>query len=138
VFVDPEIQPNYLSHPTDRQVTLGGLRLIRRLLATPELARYVAWETLPGKDATTDDELLDFARNNGATAYHLIGTARMGPATDPTAVVDDRLRVHGVENLRVVDASIMPSMPSANTYASTLMIAERASDLIRGRVPEAA
>jgi choline dehydrogenase len=82
--------------------------------------------------------LLDFARNNGATAYHLIGTARMGPATDPTAVVDDRLRVHGVENLRVVDASIMPSMPSANTYASTLMIAERASDLIRGRLPEAA
>ncbi len=138
VFVDPEIQPNYLSHPTDRQVTLGGLRLIRRLLATPQLARYVAWETLPGKDATTDDELLDFARNNGATAYHLIGTARMGPATDPTAVVDDRLRVHGVENLRVVDASIMPSMPSANTYASTLMIAERASDLIRGRLPEAA
>ena len=134
VFVDPEIQPNYLSDPLDRQVTLGGLRLLRRMLSTPELAPHVERETLPGPDVTTDDELLDFARGNGSTCYHLIGTARMGPQTDPLAVVDDHLRVHGMEGLRVVDASIMPSMPSANTYASTLMIAERASDLIRGRL----
>ena len=130
-FDDPVIQPNYLSDPIDRQVTLGGLRLIRRLLNTPQLAPYVDCETLPGPQVQSDDELLDFARANGTTAYHLIGTAKMGPATDPSAVVDDTLRVHGMQALRVVDASIMPSMPSANTYATTLMIAERAADLIR-------
>ncbi len=86
----------------------------------------------------SDDELLDFAYRNGSTTYHLNGTARMGPATDPSAVVDDSLRVHGLQGLRVVDASIMPAIPSANTYATTLMIAEKASDLIRGRAaPEA-
>jgi choline dehydrogenase len=135
VFVDPIIQPNYLFDPIDRRVTLGGIRLVRRMLSTPELAPFVDRETLPGGDVVGDDELLDFARNNGSTCYHLIGTARMGPATDPTAVVSDRLRVHGMEGLRVVDASIMPTMPSANTYATTLMIAERAADLIRGRIP---
>ncbi len=130
-FIDPVIQPNYLADPIDRRVTLGGIRLIRRLLGTPELAPYVDQETLPGPDVKTDDELLDFARGNGTTCYHLIGTARMGPATDPGAVVDDTLLVHGMQGLRVVDASIMPTMPSANTYATTLMIAERAADLIR-------
>jgi choline dehydrogenase len=135
VFEDPEIQPNYLSHPYDRQVHLGGMRLIRRLLNTPELAPFVERETLPGPQAQSDDELLDFARANGTTTYHLIGTCRMGPATDPTAVVDDSLRVHGLQNLRVVDASIMPSMTSANTYATTLMIAEKAADMISGRTP---
>ena len=134
VFEDPEIQPNYLSDAMDRRITLGGIRLVRRLLSTPELAPYVERESLPGPGVQTDDELLDYARRSGSTCYHLIGTARMGPATDPTAVVDEQLRVHGVEALRVVDASIMPSMPSANTYATTLMIAEKASDMIRGRV----
>lgn len=133
-WVDPIIQPNYLTDPLDRQVTLGGIRLIRRLLATPELAVFAEKETLPGPQATTDDELLDFARQNGSTCYHLIGTAKMGPESDPGAVVSDRLLVHGMEGLRIVDASIMPAMPSANTYATTLMIAERASDFIRGRV----
>jgi len=132
-FVDPVIQPNYLADPIDRRVTLGGIRLIRRLLGTPELAPYVDRETLPGPSVQTDDELLDFARANGTTCYHLIGTARMGPAGDPSAVVDDTLLVHGMQGLRVVDASVMPNMPSANTYATTLMIAERAADLIRGR-----
>ena len=133
-WVDPAIQPNYLDAPEDRQVTIGGIRLIRRLLRTPELAPYVDRETLPGTAMEADDEVLDFARQHGVTCYHLIGTARMGPATDPSAVVSDRLLVHGMQGLRVVDASIMPSMPSANTYATTLMIAERASDFIRGRV----
>ncbi len=132
-FVDPLIQPNYLSDAGDRRVTLGGIRLVRRLLATPELAPFVDRETLPGPDVQRDDELLDYARANGTTCYHLIGTARMGPASDPSAVVDDALRVHGMGGLRVVDASVMPSMPSANTYATTLMIAERGADLIRGR-----
>lgn len=138
VFEDPEIQPNYLTDAMDRRVHLGGIRLIRRLLSTPELAPYVDRETLPGADVRTDDELLDFARRNGSTTYHLIGTARMGPATDPTAVVDDRLLVHGMTGLRVVDASIMPNMTSANTYATTLMIAEKAADMIRSRQPEMA
>ncbi len=136
VFVDPVVQPNYLSDPMDRRVTLGGIRLIRRLLGTPELAPYVDSEVLPGPDVQSDDELLDFAYANGSTTYHLIGTARMGPATDPMAVVDDQLRVHGLQGLRVVDASIMPSMPSANTYATTLMIAAKAADMIRGRTDE--
>jgi len=138
-FVDPAIQPNYLSHPTDRAVLLGGMKLARALLRTPELAFCFDHESLPGDACASDDALLDFARRYGSTSYHLIGTARMGPATDPTAVVDDALRVHGMEGLRVVDASVMPSMPSANTYASTMMIAEKAADLIRGHAaPEAA
>jgi choline dehydrogenase len=135
VFEDPEIQPNYLSDPMDRRVHLGGMRLVRRMLNTPELAPYVERETLPGPKVQSDDELLDFARRNGSTTYHLIGTARMGPASDPTAVVDDALLVHGMQGLRVVDASIMPNMPSANTYATTLMIAEKTADRIRGRAP---
>lgn len=140
VWDDPEIQPNYLSDPNDRRVHLGGIRLVRRMLSTPELGAFLEAETLPGPAVQSDDELLDFAYRNGTTTYHLIGTARMGPATDPTAVVDDRLLVHGMEGLRVVDASIMPSMPSANTYATTLMIAEKAADMMRGRqvVAEAA
>jgi choline dehydrogenase len=138
VFEDPEINPNYLSNPMDRQVHLGGIRLLRRMLTTPQLAPFLEAESLPGPQARSDDELLDFAYRNGSTTYHLIGTARMGPATDPTAVVDDRLLVHGLQGLRVVDASVMPHMPSANTYATTLMIAEKAADMIRGRpAPEA-
>lgn len=133
VFDDPEINPNYLSDPMDIRVHLGGMRLIRRMLNTPELSPFLEAETLPGPEAQSDDELLDFAKKNGSTTYHLIGTARMGPATDPTAVVSDRLLVHGMEALRIVDASIMPSMPSANTYATTMMIAEKAADFIRGR-----
>ncbi len=134
-FTDPAIQPNYLQHRTDQRAMIGGLRLARRLLHTPQLAPYLDRETLPGPGVESDDDLLGFARQYGGTVWHLIGTARMGPATDPTAVVDDHLRVHGLERLRVVDASIMPSMPSANTYASTIMIAEKASDMIRGRSP---
>jgi choline dehydrogenase len=134
-FQDPAIQPNYLAHPTDRQVLLAGMKLARNLLRTPELARYYDREELPGDAVQSDDELLDYARRYGSTAYHLIGTARMGPASDPSAVVDDQLRVHGLQGLRVVDASIMPNMPSANTYAATMMIAEKASDMIRGRPP---
>jgi len=133
VFTDPIIQPNYLSDAMDRRVLLAGMRLARRLLQSPALAPYFVHEELPGAAIQSDDELLDFARRYGSTGYHLIGTARMGPATDPSAVVDDQLRVHGMQGLRVVDASIMPNMPSANTYASTMMIAEKASDMIRGR-----
>lgn len=133
VFEDPEIQPNYLTHSDDVRVHLAGMRLLRRFLNTPELAPFLETETLPGRDVQTDDELLDFARRNGSTTYHLVGTSRMGPRTDPTAVVSDELLVHGLEGLRVADASIMPHITSSNTYATTLMIAEKAADLIRGR-----
>lgn len=132
-FVDPAIQPNYLADPMDQRVLVAGLKQARELLRSKALAPYYDREMFPGEDIQTDDEILDFARRYGATSYHLIGTARMGPVTDPTSVVDDELRVHGMQGLRVVDASIMPSMPSANTYASTMMIAEKASDMIRGR-----
>jgi choline dehydrogenase len=134
-FEDPIIQPNYLADPIDRRVLIAGMKLARQLLHTPELVHYFDGDALPGPDVQGDDEWLDYARQYGSTAYHLIGTARMGPATEPTAVVDDQLRVHGLQGLRVADASIMPSMPSANTYATTMMIAEKASDMIRGRPP---
>jgi choline dehydrogenase len=131
VFEDPEIDPNYLSDPIDRRVHLGGIRLLRRMLGTPELAPFLERETIPGPEAQTDEELLDFARRNGSTTYHLIGTARMGPPTDPSAVVDDRLRVHGLAGLRVVDASVFPLVPSSNIHPAVLMTAERAAEMIR-------
>ena len=92
----------------------------------------------PSIDAQSDDELLAFAKERGTTTFHLMGTCRMAPTTDPTAVVDDQLRVHGLEGLRVADASIMPMMLSANLNAATLMIGEKAADLILGKAaPEA-
>jgi len=97
------------------------------------LQPYLTGVTSPGSELSSDDELLDWASKKGMTVYHMIGSARMGPASDRQAVVDNELRVHGLENLRVCDASIMPSMPSGNTNAPTMMIAERASDWIRGR-----
>ncbi len=135
VFTDPIIQPNYLKDPMDQRVMARGMRLARELLHTQALAPFFDKDELPGPNVHTDDEWLDYARQYGSTSYHLIGTARMGPVTDKTSVVSDELRVHGVQGLRVVDASIMPNMPSANTYSSTMMIAEKASDMIRGRTP---
>jgi choline dehydrogenase len=132
-FEAPIVQPNFLTDERDQQVLIGGMKLARRLLRTPALAPYFAEEMLPGPGVTTDDELLDFARAYGASCYHVMGTARMGPASDPSAVVDDELRVRGIARLRVVDASIMPNMPSANICAATMMIAEKAADMIRGR-----
>jgi choline dehydrogenase len=130
--VNPAVQPNYLVDRRDQDVLLAALRLARRLLATQAMAPFFVFETVPGPKVTSDDELLDFARRRGATAYHLVGTCRMGPRSDAMAVVDPQLRVHGIENLRVVDASVMPQVPSANTLAATLMVAEKAADLIRG------
>lgn len=133
----PLVQPNYLAAEGDRRIALAGLKLARRLLATPELAPFYERESIPGPEVRSDDELLDYARRFGGTAYHLIGTARMGPADDPMAVVDDTLRVRSVDGLRVADASVMPTVPSANTFAATLMIAEKAADMILGRLPPA-
>lgn len=137
-FEPPQIQPNYLTHETDRRSLLGGMRLARQLFRASPLAKYMDAETSPTPDLESDDELLAFARQKGTTVYHMIGTARMGPADQPGTVVDHELRVHGIDGLRVADASIMPSMPSANTNASTLMIAEKAADMILGRTASAA
>ena len=131
----PAILPNYLADARDRDVLLRALRLARRLMASPAMAPYFAAELLPGAQVSSDDELLDFARRRGASAYHMVGTCKMGPDDDPMAVVDGALRVRGVEALRVADASVMPQVPSANTLAATLMVAEKAADLIRGRPP---
>lgn len=131
----PAIQPNYLAHEYDQQVTVEGLRLQRNLLRTPELAPYFDQEMMPGDAVRSDDELLDFARNYGTTIFHLMGTCRMGSAAERNSVVSDELKVHGIQGLRIVDASVMPTMPSANTNASTIMIAEKASDMILGKPP---
>jgi choline dehydrogenase len=129
----PIIQPNYLASETDRRVVVAAMRLARKFLRSKEMEPLYLKEELPGLDVDTDDELLEFARKTGNTGYHLIGSCMMGPASDPLAVVDARLRVHGLEGLRVIDASIMPRMVSANTYASTLMIAEKGADMVLDR-----
>ncbi len=126
----PAMQPNYLSSATDCATLLRGIRFARALAATPGLAPYVAGEYRPGPDARADDELLEFARNHGATIFHPSGTCRMGPERDPSAVVDARLRVHGVEGLRVVDCSVMPTPVSGNTNVPVIMVAEKASDMV--------
>lgn len=132
-FEAPVIQPKYLDHEEDRRVLLAAMKLARQIMASQAMAPYNAGETYPGPGVASDDELLESARHRGTTTFHPMGTCRMGPSDDKLAVVDDALRVHGLDGLRVVDASVMPTMPSANLNASTMMIAEKASDMIRGR-----
>jgi choline dehydrogenase len=127
--VAPLIQPNYLAAETDQRAIVAGFHMCRRFLGTAALRPYFEAETLPGGDVETDDEILDYARSNGSTVYHAVSSCRMGP--DPMAVVDDQLRVKGLECLRVIDASVMPTMPSANTNAATMMIAEKGADLLK-------
>ena len=134
-FDPPIIQPNYLAEEGDRRVLLAGMKLARRLLRTKPLEPYYDYEDFPGDKVQSDEELMGAAKERGTTTFHPAGTCRMGPKTDPLAVVDDGLRVHGLEGLRVIDASIMPTMLSANLNAATLMLADKASDLIRGRTP---
>ncbi|MGE8639135.1 MAG: GMC family oxidoreductase [Achromobacter sp.] len=128
---DPVILANYLADERDQQTLVRGIRLARRLLQSQALAPYFDSEALPGPLCESDSELLDFARRFGVSSYHVNGTARMGPADDKYAVVDAQLRVHGVQNLRVIDSSVMPAMPSANICAATMMIGNKAADLIR-------
>src|SRR5215212_6098114 len=134
-FAPPIIQTNYLVAELDRRVVVAGMKLARRLLASAPLAPYYAYEDFPGPDVQSDDEFLAAATQRGTTTFHPGCTCRMGPADSTWAVVDDQLRVHGLQGLRVIDASIMPRMISANLNASTMMIADKASDLIRGRKP---
>ncbi|MBX9847375.1 MAG: hypothetical protein K2Z80_36915 [Xanthobacteraceae bacterium] len=137
IFVDPATQPNHLSHETDQRALVGGIKRARRLRGTPQLSQFVDRGTFPGGGIRTDDEILHRACQYGGTVWHLIGTCRMAPATDKSSVVSDELKVHGLQNLRVIDASVMPSMPSANTSSATMVIAEKGSD-IRGKAAPAA
>ncbi|MEX3923833.1 GMC family oxidoreductase [Paraburkholderia sp. BR10936] len=127
----PAIAPNYLSTDRDLRVAANAIRLTRRIAASGALARYQPHEILPGLAFQTEEQLREAAANVGTTIFHPVGTCRMGRADDPDAVVDARLRVRGVEGLRVVDASVMPTITSGNTNSPTLMIAERAAEMLR-------
>jgi choline dehydrogenase len=126
--VAPEIRINYLATETDRTANVEGLKILRKILQAPALKPYVVEEVEPGVKVATDEELLSFCRQRGSTVYHPTSTCRMG--NDPLAVVDQRLKVRGIEGLRVIDASVMPDLVSGNTNAPVIMIAEKASDMI--------
>ena len=126
----PAIAPNYLSTEADRQVAVDSIRLTRRIVAAPALARYAPQEYLPGMSARTDAELAEAAGRIGTTIFHPIGTCRMGRADDEAAVVDARLKVRGIDGLRIADASVMPTITSGNTNSPVIMIAERAAQMI--------
>jgi choline dehydrogenase len=127
--VMPAIRYNYLATPNDRRVMVDGLKLIRRIASTPPLREYVTAEEFPGKRVQTDDDWLAFCREAGDTVFHPTSTCRMG--IDARAVVDPQLRVRGLEHLRVVDASVMPAVPSGNINATVIAIAEKGAELIR-------
>ena len=133
IFEPPEINPNYLSDSYDQEILLRSIKLGRKLMATAPLQPYLEGTTNPHQSLQTDDELLNWARQEGITVYHMVGSARMGPDSDPEAVVDSQLRVKKLEKLRVADASIMPGLISGNTNAAVMMIAEKAADMILGK-----
>ncbi|MCU1785368.1 GMC family oxidoreductase N-terminal domain-containing protein [Pseudomonas sp. 13B_2.1_Bac1] len=127
----PLIDPRYFAHPEDRRVAIKGLNLSREILAQPAMRAYTDEEVFPGLSVRSDEALLSYINQRAKTVYHPVGTCKMG--TDAMAVVDPELRVHGLRNLRVVDASIMPNLISGNTNAPSIMIGEKAADLILGR-----
>jgi choline dehydrogenase-like flavoprotein len=129
----PAIQPNYLSTDEDRRVAADSIRVTRRIVAQPALAPYHPDEILPGEAARSDDDagLIRAAGDIGTTIFHPVGTAKMGRDSDPLAVVDERLRIFGLERIRVVDASVMPTITSGNTNSPTMMIAEKGATMIR-------
>jgi choline dehydrogenase len=132
----PAVYPNYLTTETDQRTIVAGLKLCRQLLANPHMQQFVQSEFLPGPAVQTDHQLLDFARQRGGTVYHPTSTCKMG--NDPLAVVDPELRVHGIDGLRVADASIMPTVVSGNTNAATIMIGEKVADMARQKLRLAA
>ncbi len=125
----PEIQPNFLDTPNDCRTMVDGLKTAREIAGEAAYAQHVKAETLPGPHVTSDEDLLDYVRETGGTIYHPSGTCKMGP--DPMAVVDERLRVRGIDNLRVADCSIMPTVVSGNTNAPAIMIGEKCAAMIR-------
>ena len=128
-FVRPALKPNYLSVERDLDVALAGIALARRIFAAPALARHSVREITPGPEVGTPVALADYVRQQGTTIYHIVGTCKMGE--DPMAVVDSRLRVRGLAGLRVIDASVMPTVTTANTNAPTIMIAEKGAAMLR-------
>jgi len=121
----PLIKPNYMSTEDDVRVIVEGMRQARAVFAQPALNAHSEGETVPGVDIQSDGELAQFAREKGASIYHPVGVCKMGPDGDPMAVVDPRLNVHGFEGLRVIDASIMPAVTTANTNSTAIMIGEK-------------
>ena len=128
-FARPSLQANYLSSPNDLRVSLAGIAMARRIFAAPALARHSVEEITPGPGVVAEAALADYIRGQGTTIYHIVGTCRMGD--DPMAVVDSRLKVRGLDGLRVIDASVMPTVTTANTNAPTIMIAEKGAAMIR-------
>ena len=126
----PRIEANYLSTDNDMQTIVDGLKLARHIINQPEMKPFLEREENPGIDVQSDEQLATYARNTGGTIFHPTSTCKMAPNSDSMAVVDDRLRVHGIERLRVADASIMPAVVSGNTNAPAIMIGEKASDMI--------
>ncbi len=129
-LVPPAMVPNYLSTDLDRRTAIASLKAARAIANSTSMKPYVKREIKPGPDATTDEELLEFTRNNGATIFHPTGTCKMGVDSDPMAVLDERLRVRGIEGLRVIDCSAMPTLVSGNTNAPAVAMAEKAVDMI--------
>ncbi len=130
----PLIDPNYWAEPRDRELAIGGLRMAREILRQPALQRFVLGERLPGAALRSDAELFDYACANAKTDHHPVGTCRIGPAHDPASVVTPDLGVIGLAGLRIADASVMPMVPSSNTNAPTIMVAEKAADHIVGKL----
>jgi len=128
-FERPSLKPNYLAVANDLRVTLAGVALARRIFSAPALAQHSIREITPGPGISSQDELAQYIRTQGTTIYHIVGTCKMGE--DPLAVVDSRLRVRGLTGLRVIDASVMPTVTTANTNAPTIMIAEKGAAMVQ-------
>jgi choline dehydrogenase len=124
----PTINFNFLSSPPDAELTVRAVRIARAIMTAPAMTPFQVSEVAPGVDRTTDDEILDWVKKAVETTYHPVGTCKMG--SDPMAVVDAQLRVHGIAGLRVADASIMPTLTSGNTNAPSIMIGEKAADMV--------
>jgi len=127
----PVIRPNYLSDPADRRVAAQAVKKTRHIATMPALQQFNATEFKPGPEIDGDEELARAAGDIATTIFHPVGTAKMGPASDETAVVDSNLKVHGIDGLRIADASIMPTITSGNTNSPVVMIAEKAADAIK-------
>ena len=131
---DPKAQPairfNFLSDPIDQRAMVDGFRMMRKIVDAPPMDAYRDSEFSPGASVGSDEQILTWIRQNSQTAYHPVGTCRMGPA-GPRTVVDDKLRVHGLDGLRIADASIFPTMPSGNTNAPSIMVGEKMADILK-------
>jgi choline dehydrogenase len=128
--IHPAIKFNFLANPIDRRTMVDGFKIVRRIAETPAMAQFKGDEFSPGVKIATDEDIIEYIRNTAQTSYHSMGTCRMGPK-GPQTVVDENLRVHGLSGLRVADASIFPTMPSGNTNAPSILVGEKAADLLR-------